>query len=230
MADILVLDLEADFWGVREIIHPIVLRDKWETVLVDCGYTGFLPKLEEALNKKGLTGEDITSLLLTHQDHDHMGAAGAFKRKYPKVRILSGAVEAPSIEGTQRPLRLLQAEALQEKLPEEQKAFGLAFMEVLKKVEPVKMDQVVVDGSLLPWCGGCRVMATPGHTPGHISLYLEEHKTLIAGDGAVLEEGVPVVANPQFACDLAQARESLRAIMEMPFHTLICYHGGIWER
>lgn len=46
---------------------------------------------------------------------------------------------------------------------------------------------------------------TPGHTPGHISLYFLQSKTLVAGDAVVIENGVLDIANPQFALDLEAA-------------------------
>ncbi len=40
----------------------------------------------------------------------------------------------------------------------------------------------LADGQRLDLAGGVRVIFTPGHTPGHIALYLERSRTLIAGD------------------------------------------------
>ena len=38
------------------------------------------------------------------------------------------------------------------------------------------------DKDIFDWCGGLEVIETPGHMPGHISLYLKDSKTLICGD------------------------------------------------
>ena len=46
----------------------------------------------------------------------------------------------------------------------------------------VGVDRIVEDGEELPFCGGITVIHTPGHTPGHICLYIGQNKTLIAGD------------------------------------------------
>ena len=42
--------------------------------------------------------------------------------------------------------------------------------------------RALTDGELLPVAGGLRVVHTPGHSPGHISLLLESTRTLITGD------------------------------------------------
>jgi hypothetical protein len=49
---------------------------------------------------------------------------------------------------------------------------------------------------------------------------------LITGDAAALENGKPVVANPQYALDLKKAEESLAKIMNYGANEIICYHGG----
>ena len=38
-------------------------------------------------------------------------------------------------------------------------------------IPPVRVDAALADGEALPILGGLRVIATPGHTPGHLSFY-----------------------------------------------------------
>jgi glyoxylase-like metal-dependent hydrolase (beta-lactamase superfamily II) len=118
---------------------------------------------------------------------------------------------------------------MQPTLPDEQKPFGEAFIHMLRQVEPVKADQTVQDGETLDFCGGCEVVATPGHTAGHTSLFLPSLGVCIAGDAAVLEYGALIVANPEYAQDLAQAEHSLERIRQLGAHTIVCYHGGIYR-
>lgn len=229
MNQILVLDLPFEFGEITGVIHPVVLRDEKNLVLIDCGYIGFLPAVEQALQERSLSCGDLTHVLITHHDHDHMGALFALKEKYPSIMVASGSTEAPYISGRCKSLRLEQAEAMQANLPEEQKAFGLAFCNLLKNVRPVPVDLEVEDGDVLDWCGGCTVVGTPGHTPGHISIYVNREKTLITGDAAALENGVLVLANPQYALDKKQAEASLAKIIHYGAGEVICYHGGVWR-
>jgi len=53
----------------------------------------------------------------------------------------------------------------------------------------VKVTRHLVDGERLPLCGGVRVVHTPEHTPGHLSLFLELPSILISGDALVVVEG-----------------------------------------
>ena len=226
MEQVVILNVPFFFSGAEDTIHPVVLVDDAHMVLVDCGYTGSLPSLEHAFEQNGLSISQLTHVFITHHDHDHMGALAALKEKYPHVRVLAGKEEAPFVTGEQKSPRLQQAEELQERLPEEQKPFGEAFLSVLRNVLPVRVDETVKDGQVFPWCGGCTAIATYGHTPGHFSIYVKKTGDLITGDAAAIENGVPVVANPQFTLDLAQAQASLQKLFEFGAKRLICYHGG----
>ncbi|MPN01564.1 hypothetical protein SDC9_148774 [bioreactor metagenome] len=104
----------------------------------------------------------------------------------------------------------------------------MAFLSLLEQVEPADVDWTVSEGNVLPFCGGCDVLATPGHTLGHISLYMRAWDTLVAGDAAVLDSGALGLANPQFAEDRALAECSLQRILTFGAKTIICYHGGIF--
>lgn len=226
MYKIVLLDIDMSFGEVHDTIHPVVLCDKDNRVLVDCGYIGSLQKIEDALNSNDIAPESVTHIILTHQDHDHIGAAAKFKRKYPKVKIMASSIEAPYITGTKKTLRLEQAEQLQKILSPQQQAFGVAFCNMLRNVEPVGVDWMFDENDNLPFCGGCRVLHTPGHTPGHISLYLKEFDIIIAGDAIALENGIPVIANPQFSLDIEEATASMQRLLSYKAKTIICYHGG----
>lgn len=230
MNHLVILQVEMSFGDTQDIIYPVVLRDDVNCVLVDCGYIGSLPNIEEALQCNNIRPEDITHILLTHQDHDHVGAAAAFKKKYPNIRLMASEEEAPYISGARKSLRLAQAEQLQTVLPEDMQEFGRAFCDLLRSVEAVQIDHILYDGEQLPFCGGCQVILTPGHTPGHISLYLHQFNSIIAGDAIALEKGKPVIANPQFTLDLAQANASMKLLLEHKAQKIICYHGGVLEK
>ena len=230
MEDIIVLNIKFKFREIEDVIHPVVLKDNNEMILVDCGYIGFMPIIEDAIRSENLDCNQLTKIIITHHDHDHMGALADFKQKYPNVKIVASEIEAPYIEGEKKSLRLEQAEALQNTLIEEQKSFGKAFCEILKSVKPAKVDLLVHDGDVMDWCGGCEIVGTPGHTPGHISLYVRNKKTLITGDAVALENNQLVIANPQFTLDMENTNKSISKILGYDVDTYICYHGGVFKQ
>ena len=186
--------------------------------------------IETAMKQEGLDCNDLTKILITHHDHDHMGALADFKQKYPNIRIVASEIEAPYISGEKKSLRLEQAEALLTDAEGEQKVFGEAFCKILKSVKPTGVDITVHGGEFFDWCGGCEILDTFGHTPGHISLYLQSKSTVIAGDAAVLENGRLVIANPQFTLDMEKAAETVDRLLSYDARTIICYHGGVYNR
>ena len=125
-----------------------------------------------------------------------MGAAAALKAKYPALQVLASPEEAPYIEGRKKNLRLQQAEALQDLLPEERKTRGERFCRRLRLLQGVPVDGLIREGDIFDWGGGCRVLATPGHTPGHLSLVSSHEEFCVTGDAAVLESNGLSVANP----------------------------------
>ncbi len=74
---------------------------------------------------------------------------------------------------------------------------------------------------------GTRIVHTPGHMPGHASIYLEARKTMIAAEAVVCENGTLDIANPHYTLDLREAVASVNKIAHLAIDTVICYHGGV---
>ncbi len=180
--------------------------------------------------KNGITPESLTKILITHHDHDHMGSLYDLKEKYPHIKIISSEIEAEFISGKLKSLRLEQALEMQKNLSDEQKAYGEQFISMLNQVKSVTTDLIVKDGDVLDICGGLEIIATSGHTKGHISFYLPKHKTIIAGDALVLENNKLVIANPQFAFDKEAAISALDKLLSLDANRIICYHGGVFTK
>ena len=89
------------------------------------------------------------------------------------------------------------------------------------------MDERLEDGERLDPAGGIRVIFTPGHTPGHLSLYLENSKILISGDALTSQDGTLNGPNPVMTLDRQTAGESVRKLAELDVQTIVCYHGGV---
>ena len=99
--------------------------------------------------------------------------------------------------------------------------------EVLERLEPVGVDELLEDGERLGLAGGTRVIFTPGHTPGHLSLYLERPKVLVAGDALTAEDGYLNGPNPSMTLGMRQAMQSIRRLADLEIEMIACYHGGV---
>jgi glyoxylase-like metal-dependent hydrolase (beta-lactamase superfamily II) len=73
---------------------------------------------------------------------------------------------------------------------------------------------------------GLQVVATPGHTAGHISLFDPATGVLVAGDALNNDSGELTGSNPQYTDDEEQARESVRKLAELQVRTIYVGHGA----
>ena len=225
-----VLEVKFGFNGKEDALYPVVLRKGKELILVDCGYAGFMPLIEQAASLQGLSLQHLTGILITHHDIDHMGGLAEFKEKYPQAVIYSSAIEEKYISGKAKSLRLQQAEELYHTLPEDQKAGAQYFQEMLRKMQTVPVDRTLPEGECAVFLNDVKIIPTPGHMPGHISLYVEASQTLIAADAVVYENDELEIANPHFTLDLPAAVRSVEKLQQVAIRKLICYHGGIVEQ
>lgn len=229
MERIHLLDIEFEYNGQQQTITPVLLQDEQHTILVDCGYPDFMPLLEAAVSRHGISLDTITAVVATHHDMDHIGSLAALKRAYPHIEIIAHELEAPYIDGKAKSLRLEQAESLLHDMPEAAKPQAEQFIRFLQTIKTVSVDRVMRGEERLPGCSGFIVVDTPGHTPGHFSLYHPDSRTLIAADAVVIEDGKLNIANPQFALDLDEAVRSVQRLLQYDIEALICYHGGRYQ-
>lgn len=199
-----------------DVLYPVLLQHGSEVVLVDCGYEETVPQLVQTLQKEGYTFSDLTGIVLTHHDIDHVGGAYAIKKSNPTLTVYASPVEANWINGYEKPLRLQQAEDIYACLPEDQKAAALAFQAFLQTVKPITVDFLLEEGKSWPLAEYVEIISTPGHTPGHVSLYVKAERTLIASDAVVIEEEGLNIANPQYAINLPEAIASVEKISRIP--------------
>jgi len=129
--------------------------------LVDTGTARDVPRIVARLATLGLTPRDVRRIILTHADGDHAG----------------GAAELQELCGAEVVVHRAEAAYLSGELPA---GFGLlkrAVVALSGRARPPEVGRWVEGGELID---GLEVVATPGHTPGHISLVVG--RTLIAGD------------------------------------------------
>lgn len=80
----------------------------------------------------------------------------------------------------------------------------------------------VADGQRI---GELRVLTTPGHTPGHISVLHEEASAVLVGDLVGSSDGAPTFGPPAFTADSAANVASLRRVLELKPDRLLFAHG-----
>lgn len=229
-AQIQSLAISAEMMNRVETVYPTLLWDENDMVLIDTAYPGQLPLLKDAIKQLGLDATQVTGLILTHQDMDHIGCATPLKEELgEKVKIFAHRIERPYIQGDLMLLKLtpeaieMAVSALPDSVPAEWKA---AFRRTLENPPKARVNTELRERELLPYCGGLLVLATPGHTPGHISLYHPSSKTLIAGDALQVVSGQLELPDPLQCSDYTLAKQSLRQLLDYDIDNVFCHHGG----
>ncbi|WP_410512831.1 MBL fold metallo-hydrolase [Paenibacillus sp. BR2-3] len=194
-------------------LHPTLIWDDSTAILIDTGMPGQSEQIKEVISKIGVPMERIHSVILTHQDMDHIGALPALVHELGTgFTVYAHEFDKPYIEG-ERPLLKLE-------LPEE-------LQHLVDNPPKIKIDHILNEGDELPCFGGIRVIFTPGHTPGHISLYLKQSKILIAGDALHSVNGELKAPTSQTTPDLPLALKSLSEFLDYDIDKVICFHGGL---
>ncbi|KAA0741915.1 MBL fold metallo-hydrolase [Bacillus sp. AY3-1] len=188
------------------MIHPILLWDDEMAVLIDTGFPGQFEDIQVEMERVGIPVDKLNVLILTHQDIDHIGSLpDLLENGVSDIKVYAHELDKPYIEGE---LPLLK-DGNVENPPKG------------------KVSNTVIDGQELPYCGGIQILHTPGHTPGHISLYLKQSKTLIAGDSMYSVNGKLGGIHAPTTLNVKEAQQSLKRYSNLDIESVVCYHGGL---
>ncbi|MEC2920804.1 MBL fold metallo-hydrolase [Bacillus tropicus] len=188
------------------IIHPILLWDDEMAVLIDTGFPGQFEDIQVEMERVGISFDKVKVVILTHQDIDHIGSLpNVLENGVSDIKVYAHELDKPYIEGDLPLLKDVQLEDLPKG----------------------KVSDTVIDGQELPYCGGILILHTPGHTPGHISLYLKRSKILVAGDSMYSVNGVLGGVHAPTTLNIMEARQSLKKYLNLDIESVVCYHGGL---
>jgi glyoxylase-like metal-dependent hydrolase (beta-lactamase superfamily II) len=188
-------------------------RDQTFT-LIDTGIISFGHAI---INEAGKLGRPVARIVLTHAHGDHVGSVDYLARKFPEIEVAVGEREA----------RLLQRD------------FSLDQGESSAKVKgtflrcSTRPTRLLREGDKV---GSLSVVFSPGHTPGHISLFDPASQILFSGDAFhSMFGGVSVASTPKplfpflswATWDAPTALESARRLLAVEPEYLAPGHGPI---
>jgi len=172
--EVYALNITSELGITKEDIFLTVLKDKNSMVLIDTGYPGLYQNIHSAFQKDNLDITNLETIILSHQDIDHIGSAKLLKEQSQnKIKILSHEQEADYISGEKTPLKLITFEKKLKYMKEPEKADKI-YKGMKRGYEMcyLNVDKTLKDNEVLPICGGVTILHTPGHTHGHICLYI----------------------------------------------------------
>ena len=192
----------------RELtIHPSAVETERGLLLLDAGLPGQLDALRAALDDVEWGLGDVESLLVTHRDGDHAGGVAALSDAVAdetgdRPRTFAHPDAAPYLDGRREP-------------------------DAGRHYEPFPIDVEVTDGTTFRTeAGPLRLLHTPGHSPGHLSAYAPEERTLISADALTARDGL-AGPPPEFSLDMREATASVGRLADLRIRRVLTYHGGL---
>jgi glyoxylase-like metal-dependent hydrolase (beta-lactamase superfamily II) len=222
-------------YGALRAVNVYAIEDGQELVLVDAGWAAAesQQRLEEALGDLGCSISDIGRFLVTHIHPDHYTQAVAIRRTVGS-RVSLGAGERPSLEALHRPdTKALSAQVAQLRAcgaePVLQRLMAAGYGSRINTAEWEFPDDWLEGTSVLRVAGReLLVVATPGHTEGHVVFADVDNGMLFAGDH-VLPHITPSIGFEVVPGEapLRNYLQSLKVMRQMPDMRLLPAHGPV---
>ncbi len=190
-----------------------------KAILVDSGGPNDVPRILTFLQQHGITEGKLALILLTHGHWDHAGGAAELRAKTKApIAIHRGDVELvrQGSNGTPKPTCLM----------------GYLIRAFVNRGYPPFEPDILIDEEidLTPFGVAGRIVFTPGHTPGSISV--------LTGDGGIIVGdllmggwfgGALFASRPglhYFADDLAGVKTSIGKVLALSPRVIHPGHGG----
>jgi glyoxylase-like metal-dependent hydrolase (beta-lactamase superfamily II) len=177
-----------------------------ETTIIDTGMPGSLSTIRQGLAELGVDLAQVKQILITHGDIDHIGNAA-------QLQELSGAAlwaspeDIPSIMGRA-----------------DRKGFKKFLKYVFRVAKPRQISPLMPGQPI----GAIEVIATPGHTPGHVCFRYGD--VLFAGDLLQSRKGRLIPFPAGWDWDHTLALQSIGRIARLPVQWVCPGHGAPVEK
>jgi glyoxylase-like metal-dependent hydrolase (beta-lactamase superfamily II) len=189
----------------KTMANVYVIKLEEGIVQIDSGMKNNAKKIIEYYKNRKIKPDFI---LITH---DHLDHIGALKRVYDefKPKVYAAKIEVPIIQGHQPfdPSASLGTRILM-------KLFRLnpEYLENVNDIEQMNIKEL-------------KVIPTPGHTAGSISILYEREKILFVGDAVVNQKGVLTI-NEKYSSNMEEAKKSKEIIESYAPITILSGHGA----
>lgn len=228
-------------WRLKDIFVNVFIiqnREGTEWVLVDTGLKSTAAKLRTLVADVFGKGSVPKAIVMTHAHFDHRGSLIELAEEWDvpvychhqERPYLTGQSSYPPADPSVGGGVMALSSFLYPKGPINAETY-LRELEADEKLSTEDREQGVI-AELAEW----RWIHTPGHTPGHISLFRERDGVLIAGDAVVttMQESLLAVVSQKkyvsgppkyFTPDWGAAARSVRALAALEPNVIVTGHG-----
>jgi glyoxylase-like metal-dependent hydrolase (beta-lactamase superfamily II) len=213
--------IDLHWTGRPRSIGAVLLESDGHRAILDPGPSSTLSTLREQLRTRGLSVQDLDTILLTHIHLDHAGATGSLLRENPRLAVYVHERGAPHMA---EPAKLLRS-ALRLYAGAMERLYGEFLPVPRENLRVLKGGETLALGSRK-----LEVFYTPGHASHHVSYFDPSEGTAYVGDTAGLcIEGNSYLlpATPPPDIDLEIWNASLDAIAERRPARLFLTHFGL---
>jgi len=203
----------------KVVSNTYIIIDSDGITVIDAGLPRSEKKILAYVSSLGKSAQDVKRIIITHADPDHFGGLAALQ-KATGAHTYASQIEANAIA---------KGRSSREIAP---KGFSLrrvlfTLIGPFMKFAPVQVDEIIAEGQTLPILGGLQVLETPGHTPGHISLFATSAGILFCGDSMVTDENGLHGSRPGLTWNDVKARESVRKQAGLSAQIVCSGHGPV---
>lgn len=224
----LTTDIAYQRLGIVNVVYFGVMGASTQWVLIDAGIPGSAQAILSAVERRFGQAARPTAIVLTHGHFDHVGSLEQLAERW-NVSIYAHPLELPYLNGSMA-------------YPPPDPTVGGGLMAALSPMYPRGPIDVrrwlrpLPDDGTVPGMPDWQWLHTPGHTAGHVSLWRETDRTLIAGDAFITtnQESAYAVALQRteihgpptyFTSDWGAARQSVERLAALEPELVITGHG-----
>lgn len=197
-------------------------------ILVDAGIPGTKRFIQNAVDDRFGEGARPAAIVMTHGHFDHVGVLKDLAEDW-EVPIYAHELELAYLNGSTS-------------YPEADPSVGGGMMSALSRFYPrgpidvSRWLQVLPEDGSIPGAPEWRWVYTPGHTTGHVALWRERDRALIAGDAfittdqesayAVATQKLEIQGPPMYYTpDWGSAKSSVRKLADLEPELAVTGHG-----
>jgi hydroxyacylglutathione hydrolase len=207
------------------MINCFLIKGKGKHILVDTGVPKSENKILKQLKAQGINKNNIGLIIVTHGHIDHFGSAAELKYE----------LDAPILVHEMDAVALRTGKTMVKTLKPNKKIWNILKRKLTKDSATPCEPDIILKGNcsynLNKWGVSGKIIHTPGHTPGSLSVILDDGNAIImdlASSGMLLG-GIMFhsrMKHPPFHDDLKLVKSSIEKVLSEKATKFYLGHGG----